>query len=49
MEERYHKYFNSEITQKEKDQLAVEVGELLVDQILNNTDDRTNLIETVEV
>lgn len=49
MEERYHKYFNSEITQKEKDQLAVEVGELLIDQILNNTDDRTNLIETVEV
>ncbi len=49
MEERYHKYFNSEITQKEKDQLAIEVGELLVDQILNNTDDRTNLIETVEV
>lgn len=49
MEERYHKYFNSETTQKEKDQLAIEVGELLVDQILNNTDDRTNLIETVEV
>ena len=44
MEERYHKYFNDDMTQKEKDQLAIEVGELLVDQILNNTDDRTNLI-----
>lgn len=44
IEERYHKYFSDDLTQKEKDELAMEVGDLLVDQILNNTDDRADLI-----
>lgn len=49
LEERYDKYYSDNIKQSEKDQLAIEAGELLVDQILNNTDDRTNLIKQIEV
>ena len=48
IEERYKKFYSDELTQKEKDQLAVEVGELLVKEILYNTDDRTGLIDKVE-
>ena len=44
LEERYHKYYSEELTQKDKDQLAIEVGKELVYQILHNTDDRTDLI-----
>ena len=49
LEERCNKYYSYDIKQSEKDQLAIEAGELLVDQILNNTDDRTNLIKQIEV
>ena len=38
IEERYKKFYSDELIQKEKDQLAVEVGELLVREILYNTD-----------
>lgn len=48
IEERYNKFYSDELTQKEKDQLAIEVGELLVKEILYNTDDRTDLINKVE-
>ena len=48
IEERYKKFYSDELTQKEKDQLAVEVGELLVQEILHNTDDFTGLIDKVE-
>lgn len=44
LEERYHKYYSEELTKKDKDQLAIEVGKELVYQILHNTDDRTDLI-----
>lgn len=33
--------------QKEKDELAIEAGKLLTEEILYNTDDRTNLIQQV--
>ena len=45
LEERYHKYYSEDLTQKEKDELAIEVGKLLVKEILYNTDDRANLID----
>lgn len=47
--------FNKEVTEKlEKlwkdgsDEAAIEAGKLLTDEIINNTDDRTGLIETIE-
>ena len=45
LEERYHKYYSDELTQKEKDELAIEAGKILVKEILYNTDDRANLID----
>lgn len=48
IEERYRKFYSDDLTQKEKDQLAIEVGELLVQEILHNTDDFTGLINKVE-
>lgn len=43
LEELHNKY--QEATQKEKDELAIEAGKLLVYQIMHNTDDRTGLIK----
>lgn len=43
LEELHNKY--QEATQKEKDELAVEAGKLLVYQIMHNTEDRTGLIK----
>lgn len=42
IESLYRKYNSEEYTQKEKDQFAIEVGKLLVYEILNNTIDHTN-------
>ena len=42
LHKRYQGYTN---TQKEKDELAVEAGKLLVYEILHNTEDRTGLIK----
>lgn len=44
LEDLYSKYFNENSTQKDKDEVAIEAGKLLVYEILYNTDDRTNLI-----
>lgn len=44
LENLYSKYFNENSTQKDKDEVAIEAGKLLVEEILFNTDDRTNLI-----
>lgn len=44
LEDLYSKYFNENSTQKDKDEVAIEAGKLLVEEILFNTDDRTNLI-----
>ena len=46
--EKNYKEFNSdEISSSEKDELAIKVGKRLVKEILENTDDRTGLIEEV--
>lgn len=42
LHKRYQEYTN---TQKEKDELAIEAGKLLVYEILHNTEDRTGLIK----
>lgn len=49
IEELYEKYYNEDSKQLEKDQAATEAGKILVYQILHNTDDRTNLIDNIEV
>ena len=46
LEEAHSKY--KEGSQKEKDQLAIEIGKLLVKQILYNTEDRTGLIDKIQ-
>ena len=48
MEDLYEQFYSEGLSQKEKDQIAINAGKILVDQILHNTDDRTNLIERVE-
>ena len=47
LEKLQKQYYKEEITQKEKDELALEAGKLLVQQILYNTQDNTNLINRV--
>lgn len=46
IEDLYHKFKQAE-KQKEKDELAIEAGKLLAVEIMENTDDRTGLIQTV--
>ena len=48
LEELYSKYTDHEDSQKEKDEVAIEAGKLLVKEILFNTDDRTGLINTLK-
>ena len=48
LEELQKKYYSEEYSDKEKDKFALEAGQLLVDEVLHNTDDRTNLINQVE-
>lgn len=45
LEELQKKYYSEDSTQKEKDELALEAGKLLVHEILYNTTDNVNLIE----
>lgn len=49
LEELKDKYFSEDSKQKDKDQAAIEAGQLLVQEILFNTEDRTNLINSIEV
>lgn len=46
IEDYYNKFYNSEYTKKEKDEFARIVGEKLVYEILENTDDRIGLIDS---
>ena len=46
LEEYYEIFYSDEATNKEKEQAAIDVGKLLVYQILENTEDRTGLIES---
>lgn len=48
LEELYKKYYNDNTSKKEKDELALEAGKLLTEELLENTDDRTGLIDTVK-
>lgn len=47
IEENYKKFYLDEVSSSEKDELAIKVGKRLVKEILENTDDRTGLIEEV--
>ena len=46
LEEYYEIFYSEESSTKEKEQAALDAGKLLVYQILENTDDRTGLIES---
>ena len=46
LEEYYQIFYSNEATNKEKEQAALDAGKLLVYQILENTEDRTGLIES---
>ena len=46
LEEYYETFYSEDSTNKEKEQAALEAGKLLVYQILENTEDRTGLIES---
>lgn len=48
LEELYSKYQDYEYSQKEKDEVAIEAGKILVEEILFNTEDRTGLINTLQ-
>ena len=45
LEEYYEIFYSEDATNKEKEQAALDAGKLLVYQILENTEDRTGLIE----
>lgn len=47
IEKAYKKFNSEEISNKEKDELAIKIGKYLTNQIINNTDDKTNLIQKV--
>lgn len=49
LEELYAKYNDYEYSSKEKDEVAIEAGKLLVKEILFNTDDRTGLLKTLKI
>ena len=46
LEEYYETFYSDESSNKEKEQAALDAGKLLVYQILENTEDRTGLIES---
>ena len=46
LEEYYKIFYSDDSTNKEKEQAALDAGKLLVYQILENTEDRTGLIES---
>ena len=46
LEEYYQIFYSEESTNKEKEQAALDAGKLLIYQILENTEDRTGLIES---
>ena len=48
LEELQKKYYSENYSDKEKNEFALEAGQLLIDEVLHNTDDRTNLINQVE-
>lgn len=49
IENLYHKFYNEDTKNSEKDQLAIQAGNIIVEQLLYNTDDRTSLISKVQI
>ena len=47
LEDLKRKHGDYEYSKKEKEEVELEAGKLLVDEILYNTDDRTGLIKTI--
>ena len=47
--ESLYKQYNEETSKDKKDKYAEQAGELLVYQIIHNTDDRINLIKSINV
>ena len=43
----YKKYYDEEISQKDKDELAIKCGKRICKELLHNTDDRAGLIEKI--
>ena len=48
IEEAYTKFNSEDISNSEKDELAIKIGKFLTKEILENTEDNTNLIQEVE-
>jgi hypothetical protein len=46
--ESYYKQYNEAESEASKDAIAVECGKFLANEIIENTDDRTNLIKTIK-
>jgi hypothetical protein len=44
VEKWYHKYYDKEIPEKDKDELAIKCGKRITEELLHNTDDRADLI-----
>ena len=49
LEELEKKYYDQQTSQKEKEEAALEAGKLLVYEILENTQDNTNLIKETKI
>ena len=47
LESLYKKYYSEDVSSQEKDSLAIEAGELLAEDIMTNTDDRTGLMKQI--
>lgn len=43
----YKKYYSEDLTQKEKDELAIKCGKRICKELLHNTDDRAGLIDKI--
>lgn len=48
LEELYREFYNEDTKNARKEELALLAGKLLHDQIINNTDDRTGLIDSLQ-
>jgi hypothetical protein len=46
--ESYYKQYNEAESEASKDAISVECGKFLANEIMENTDDRTNLIKTIK-
>jgi len=47
VEKWYKEYYSENISQKDKDELAIKCGKRITKELLHNTDDRANLINKI--